>query len=196
MRVLIGCEFSGVVRDQFIRLGHDAVSCDVLPTRAKGPHIQDDVLAVINDGWDLAIFHPPCTYLANSGNKHLYIEPERPNKAALASIFFKELLNSPIPRVCVENPIMRAPEHNAGRRADQVIQPWMFGHMEKKATCLWLRGLPKLMPISDLKEATEALPLHLQQKSFYMTPSADRGLLRSITYHGIAFAMAKQWGSL
>ena len=194
LRVLIACEFSGVVRDQFIRKGHKAVSCDILPTKRKGPHIQDDVLALINDGWDLMIAHPPCTYLANSGNKHLYLEDDREKKAQQAAAFFRKLLNAPIPKICVENPIMRQAKMRVGRDYDQLIQPWQFGHMEKKATCLWLKGLPKLMPFSNLKAATDAQPKNEQQKMFYMSPGKDRGLLRSITYHGFAFSMAEQWG--
>lgn len=197
MRVLVACEFSGVVRDQFVRMGHDAVSCDMLACRSKkGIHIRDDIRAVLRatGGWDLMIAHPPCTYLANSGNKHLYLDGSRAAKADEAAAFFRELLEADIPRICVENPIMRAAEAMVGRRCDQVIQPWMFGHMEKKATCLWLKGLPKLVPLTDLREVTEALPKHLQQKAFYMSPSAGRGLLRSITLHGIAWAMANQWG--
>lgn len=195
MRVLIACEFSGTVRDQFIRAGHDAVSCDILPSKSKGPHIEDNALAVINDGWDMMIAHPPCTYLANSGNKHLYIDPLREQKAQVAARFFLQLLNAPIARICVENPIMRHAVERVGRKHDQLIQPTQFGHMEEKATCLWLKGLPPLVHISDLKAVTRALPKNKRQKCFYMSPSEDRGLQRSITYHGIAWAMAEQWGA-
>lgn len=195
MRVLIACEMSGVVRDQFTKLGHDAVSCDILPSMRPGKHIQDDVLAVINDGWDLMVAHPPCTYLANSGNKHLYLEPDREEKAQKAAWFFQQLLNAPIPMICVENPIMRDAIGRVGRKQDQVIQPYQFGHMESKATCLWLKGLPMLKPISDLKEVTFALPNNERQKMFYKPKSKTRGQERSITYHGIAWAMAKQWGT-
>lgn len=194
MRVLIACEMSGVVRDQFKRKGHDAVSCDLLPSMRQGKHIQDDVLAVLNDGWDLMIAHPPCTYLANSGNKHLYIELDRERKALEAAWFFKQLLNAPIPKICVENPIMRDAVGRVGRKQDQLIQPYQFGHMEEKATCLWLKGLPPLKPISDLKAVTKALPLKDRQRMFYMSPSSERGKMRSITYHGVAWAMAEQWG--
>jgi hypothetical protein len=142
MRVLVACEYSGVVRDQFLRMGHDAISCDIEPTESKGPHIQDDVLAVINDGWDMMIAHPPCTYLANSGNKHLYIEHDREDKAQKAALFFRQLLNAPIPKICVENPVMRQAVYRVGRKHDQLIQPHQFGHLETKATCLWLKGLP------------------------------------------------------
>lgn len=195
MRVLVACEYSGTVRDQFIQVGHDAISCDILPTKRPGPHIQDDVLAVINDGWDLMVAHPPCDYLANSGNKHLYIDPLREQKAQVAARFFIKLLAANIPRICVENPIMRFAVERVGRKPDQIIQPYQFGHMETKATCLWLKGLPKLQPISDLKECTYAQPSNERQKMFYMSPSPERGLLRSKTYHGFAWAMANQWGN-
>lgn len=196
MRILIACEYSGTVRDQFIRAGHDAISCDILATKRPGPHIQDDVLALINDGWDMMIAHPPCDYLANSGNKHLYIEHDREEKAQLAAQFFRKLLTAPIPRICLENPIMRHAIERVGRKPDQIIQPYQFGHMETKATCLWLKELPKLKPISDLKECTYAQPNNERQKMFYMSPSKERGLLRSKTYHGFAWAMAQQWSNL
>jgi hypothetical protein len=195
MRVLVACEYSGTVRDQFIKAGHDAISCDILPTKRPGPHIQDDVLAVINDGWDLMVAHPPCDYLANSGNKHLYIEADREEKAQAAAEFFKKLLNAPIPRICVENPIMRHAVERVGRKPDQIVQPYQFGHMETKATCFWLNGLPKLQPISDLKKVTYAQHNNERQRMFYMSPSIQRGLLRSKTYHGLAWAMANQWGN-
>lgn len=194
MRILVACEMSGVVREQFKRLGHDAVSCDILPSLRPGKHIQDDVLAIINDGWDLMIAHPPCTYLANSGNSHLYTQPDREEKAQKAAWFFRQLLDAPIPRICVENPIMRDAVGRVGRKQDQVIQPYQFGHMETKATCLWLKGLPKLQPISDLKEVTFALPDNQRQRLHYLPPSKTRAQERSITYHGIAWAMANQWG--
>lgn len=194
--MLVACEFSGTVRDQFRRLGHDAVSCDILPSERPGKHIQDDVLAVINDGWDMMIAHPPCTYLANSGNKHLYIEPGREEKAQAAANFFKRLMEAPIERICIENPVMRQAVERVGRKQDQIIQPYQFGHMETKATCLWLKGLPKLKPISDLKAATYAMPSNERQRMFHMTPGKNRGKDRSKTYHGIAWAMAQQWGVL
>lgn len=192
----MACEYSGTVREQFRLAGHEAVSCDILPTKRPGKHIQDDVLSVLNDGWDLMIAHPPCTYLANSGNKHLYIEPDREQKAQEAAIFFKKLLNAPIPKICVENPIMRHAVERVGRKQDQLIQPTGFGHMETKATCLWLKNLPPLTPFTDLREVASAMPINERQKMFYMPPGKDRGLARSKTYHGIAWAMAKQWGAV
>lgn len=196
MKVLVACEYSGTVREQFRLAGHDAVSCDILPTKIPGKHIQDDVLAIINDGWDMMIAHPPCTYLANSGNKHLYLESNREEKALIAARFFMKLLNAPIPRICVENPIMRHAVERVGRKHDQLIQPTGFGHMETKATCLWLKNLPPLVPFTDLREVTQALSIKERQKMFYMSPSKERGLLRSKTYHGFAWAMATQWGRL
>lgn len=192
MRVLVACEFSGVVRDQFARMGHDAVSCDILPSKRKGRHIQDDVCAVLNDGWDMMIAHPPCTYLANSGNKHLYLEPDREQKAQEAAAFFRLLLDAPIPRICVENPIMRDAVGRVGRKQDQVIQPHQFGHMETKATCLWLKDLPKLQDISDLKAATYALPANERQRMFYMPRSKNRGgaALYNISRHSVGYGTA------
>lgn len=195
MRVLVACEYSGTVRDQFIMAGHDAISCDILASKRPGPHIQDDALSVLNDGWDMMIAHPPCDYLANSGNKHLYLEHDREKKAQEAAKFFRALLAAPIPKIAVENPIMRYAVERVGRKPDQIMQPYQFGHMETKATCLWLKGLPKLQPFSDLKEATYAQPDNERQKMFYMSPSPERGLARSKTYHGFAYAMARQWGN-
>ena len=143
---------------------------------------------------DKMIAHPPCTFLANSGNAHLYTQPDREEKAQQAAWFFKQLLNAPIPRICLENPIMPEAVGRVGRKQDQVIQPYQFGHMETKATCLWLKGLPKLEPISDLKAVTFALPNNERQRLHYLPPSKTRGQERSITYHGIAWAMAQQWG--
>lgn len=196
MRVLVACEYSGAVRDQFIRKGLKAVSCDISPTESLGPHIRDDVRAVLNDGWDMMIAHPPCTYLANSANKHLYIEADREAKAQAAALFFRELLNAPIPHICIENPIMRHAVKRVGRKHDQLIQPYQFGHMESKATCLWLKGLAPLQPISDLKDVTFALPASKRQRMFHMSPGKNRGKERSRTYHGIAWAMAEQWSNL
>ena len=198
MRVLVACEFSGVVRDAFIRRGHDAVSCDLLPTESPGPHIQGDVLDIIEDGWDLMVAHPPCTYLASSGlhwNKRI---PGREQLTHEAMLFVFNLMGEgfvghQIPRIALENPIGRI--SSAYRKPDQIIQPWMFGHPESKATCLWLKGLPPLEP-------TDVLPLPEGGRWANQTPSgqnklgpsADRWKLRSVTYRGIAEAMAEQWG--
>ena len=194
MRVLVACEFSGVVRDAFMARGHDAVSCDLSPTRRPGPHIQDDVLFHLNDGWDLMVAHPPCTYLTISGNKWMKPEyesrfPGRAQKRLDAAAFFMALYNAPIPRIAEENPI--GVMSTLFRRPDQVIQPWQFGHPETKATCLWLKGLPKLHP-------TKIVPLPLAEKDrmrlHYLPRTPDRALIRSITFQGVADAMAEQWG--
>ena len=197
MRVLVACEYSGVVRDAFIKRGHNAISCDLLPSDKPGPHYQGDIFDIINDGFDLMIAHPPCTYLANSGVRHLYnkdgsLNQDRNVNMLLAKHFFQRLLNAPIGKIAIENPI----QHKYGkvRQQDQVVQPWMFGHTEKKATCLWLNGLPKLIETNNVKEETDKLPKNQQQRLFYLPPGPDRWKLRSTTYQGIADAMAEQWG--
>lgn len=198
MKVLVACEYSGTVRDAFIRGGHDAVSCDLLPTDVPGPHYQGDVMDILDQGWDLMVAHPPCTYMTNSGVRHLHKDPARWVKLFDAGEFFNTLLNAPIPRIAVENPIM----HKYGKRLignrkqSQVIQPWMFGHPEKKATCLWLKNLPKLESTMVVKEEMEQLPKNQQQRLHYLPPSKDRWKVRSTTYQGIADAMADQWGQL
>lgn len=196
MKVLIACEFSGIVRDAFKAKGHDAWSCDILPTEIKGKHIQRDVLGVLHDGWDLLIAHPPCTYLANSGVSHLQKNEERWKMLDDGSLFFKALLKAPINQICIENPIMHkyAKERIGGVRQSQIIQPWMFGHMEKKSTCLWLKNLPLLTETNNVKSEMEKLPKNKQQRLHYLPPSKNRWKLRSMTYQGIATAMASQWG--
>lgn len=201
MRVLIACEYSGTVRDAFTAAGHDAMSCDLLPTETAGAHYQGDVLDVLSDGWDLMIAHPPCTYLSNSGVRHLHSTPSKngvlPKVHGAArweamldgAILFRALLAAPIPRICIENPLPHRYAVKAiGRTYDQAIQPWMFGHGETKRTCLWLIGLPPLMA-SDVVDGRE----HRIHK---MSPGPDRWKLRSTTYAGIAQAMADQWGSV
>lgn len=198
MRVLVACEYSGTVRDAFIRAGHDAMSCDILPTDVEGPHYQGDVRDVLYDGWDLMIAHPPCTYLTNSGVCHLHKDPSRWAKLDEAAAFFRLLWDAPIERVAIENPVMHryGKERIGNLQQAQTIQPYQFGHMEQKATCLWLRGLPKLAPTTDLKAETMALPSKERQRIHYLSPSADRWKLRSTTFAGIAQAMADQWGQL
>jgi hypothetical protein len=197
MNVLVACESSGVVRKAFRALGHNAWSCDILPTDDDSPyHYQCDVLDIINDGWDLMIAHPPCTYFANSGVQHLHKDPQRWDRLDEAADFFNKLLDSNIPLKCIENPIPHkyAIERIGGRKYNQLIQPYQFGHMETKATCLWLDGLEPLKPTSDLKAQTMALPAKERQRLHYLPPSAERWKLRSKTYQGIASAMAAQWG--
>ena len=180
MRVLVACEFSGTVRDAFAALGHDAWSCDLLETERPGNHIVGDVLAVLNDGWDLMIAHPPCTHLAVSGARHLH---RKQAEQAEALSFVRVLLDAPIPRIALENPISIISSRI--RKPDQIVQPWMFGHGETKATCLWLNGLPKLTP-TDVVNGREA-------RIHRMPPGPNRWRERSRTFPGIAAAMAQQW---
>lgn len=200
MRVLVACEFSGIVRDAFLARGHDAMSCDILPTESPGPHYQGDVLDILGDGWDLMVAHPPCTYLTNAGVRWLL--GDYGHKMALTSLvgderwaamrdgaaFFRALLDAPIPRIAVENPIMHRYAIEAiGRRQDQVVQPWQFGDPVQKAVGLWLVGLPLLLPTGPICEERHQL-VHR------MAPSADRAHKRSKFFPGIADAMAAQWG--
>jgi hypothetical protein len=181
MRVLIACEYSGTVRDAFIARGHDAMSCDLLPTERPGPHYQGRVQDVINIGWDLMIAHPPCTHLAVSGARWW---GGKLVEQAEALDFVRALMDAPVPRIAIENPVSKI--STAIRKPDQIVQPWQFGHGETKATCLWLKGLPKLVPtqVVDGREAR----IHM------MSPGPDRWKERSRTYQGIADAMASQWG--
>lgn len=207
LRVLVACEFTGAVRDAFIARGHDAMSCDLLPTEAAGPHYTGDVRDILRGGWDLMIAHPPCTYLTNSANGHLYrigpskspgvlTGPERWRALIEGAVFFRELLDAPIPRIAVENPVMNGYARSiVGRRYDQAIQPWMFGHPETKATGLWLKGLPPLMPTDDVRDIMASLPIRERARIHHLPPNADRWKLRSATYSGIAAAMAEQWGA-
>jgi len=191
MRILIACEFSGIVRDAFTRRGHEAVSCDLLPSESElGEHYQGDVFDIIDDGWDMMIAHPPCTYLANSGVRWLYkdgeLNLERWRDMHDGAKFFKSLLNAAhIPRICIENPIMH--KHAQIRKQDQLVQPWMFKENESKAVCLWLKGLPKLAPYMTDK------PELLDHRVWRMPPGPDRQKERSRFFKGIARAMAEQW---
>ena len=181
MRVLVACEFSGVVRDAFARRGHDAWSCDLEPTETPGQHIQGDVLGMLNDHWDLMIAHPPCTHLAVSGARYFY----RKQKEQAESLHFvQQLMDAPIPEICIENPVSVISSRI--RKPDQIIQPWQFGHGETKATCLWLKGLPTLTP-TNIVTGRDA-------RIHRMPPSPNRARERSRTYTGIALAMAEQWG--
>lgn len=183
MYILVACEFSGTVRDAFRGEGHHAMSCDLLPSETKGPHYQGDVRDILGDGWDLLIAHPPCTHLAVSGARWF---KEKRVEQAEALEFVRTLLSADIPRIALENPVSVI--SSKIRKPDQIIQPWMFGHGETKATCLWLKGLPKLTP-TDIVEGREA-------KIHMMPPSPDRWKERSRTYKGIAEAMANQRGKL
>ena len=189
MNVLIACEFSGIVRDAFIARGHDAVSCDLLPTERPGPHIQGDVLDIIDDpSWDLMIAHPPCTRLANSGVRWL-AERNLWDEMREGALFFKRFLDADIPRIAVENPIMHKYAIEViGRKHDCTVQPWQFGHRRTKRTCFWLKGLPPL-------KSTDVVEGPYEQYSANLPPSKDRWKLRSTTEQGIADAMAEQWGS-
>jgi len=197
MRALVGCEFSGVVREALRAVGIEAYSCDLLSAADDSPyHFQCDVREVLGFGWDLAIFHPPCTYLCVSG---LHWNTRRPGRAALteeALDFVRELLDAPIPHLALENPIGCIGTRI--RKADQTVQPWQFGHDASKATCWWLKNLPHLTP-------THAIPPRLvngkkrwsnqtDSGQNRLGPSEDRWALRSITYPGLAAAIAVQWG--
>ena len=196
-KVLVACEYSGTVRDAFITAGHEAISCDLLPTDVAGPHYQGDVMDVIHDGWDIMIAHPPCTYLTNAGVTWLHRDPDRWAKLDEGAAFFKALLNAPISKICVENPIMHkyAKERIGSVKQTQTVQPWWFGHTEQKATCLWLKGLPPLKATNNVKAEMLALPDRERQRLHYLPPSADRWKIRSATYAGLAAAMADQWGN-
>jgi hypothetical protein len=202
VRVLVACEFSGIVRDAFIAAGHDAMSCDLLPTESSGPHYQGDVRDVLGDGWDLMVAHPPCTYLSNAGVRHLHSIPSRNGVlpkvhgeerwAAMreGAELFGTLLGAPVPRIAVENPIMhKYAIAEIGRKQDQVVQPWQFGEPVQKAVALWLVGLPPLLPTGPMCEERHQL-VHK------MSPSPDRAKRRSMFFPSIAAAMASQWGSL
>ena len=183
MRVLIACEYSGAVRDAFIAAGHDAMSCDLLPSEIPGPHYQGDVRDVLGDGWDLMVAHPPCTHLAVSGARWFR---EKQAEQAEALDFVRLLLDAPIPRIALENPVSIISTRI--RKPDQVIQPWQYGHGETKATCLWLKNLPALKP-TQIVDGRDA-------RVHRMPPGPNRWKERSRTYAGIAAAMAAQWGCL
>ena len=183
MKVLVACEFSGIVRDAFAAKGHDAISCDLLPSLTSGQHYRGDVRDMLSRDWDMVIAFPPCTHLASSGARW-FKEKRADGRQQQGIDFFMLFANCE--RVAIENPVgIMSTEY---RKPDQIIQPWQFGHGETKATCLWLRGLPKLKA-TDIVGGREA-------RIHNMSPGPDRGLLRSITYQGIADAMASQWGNV
>ena len=193
MRVLVACEYSGAVRDAFIAQGHDAVSCDLLPTDVPGPHHEGSVLDIINDGWDMMIAFPPCTHLAVSGAR--WFAAKRADGRQQQGIdFFMALANANIPKIAIENPV--GIMSTEWRKPDQIIQPWQFGHEATKTTCLWLKGLPELTPTNvvgkgerHVTKSGRSLP-----KWYNLPPSEDRWKVRSKTFQGIADAMAQQWG--
>ena len=191
MKVLVACEYSGVVRDAFLAKGHDAISCDLLPTESPGPHYQGDVREILFDEWDLLIAHPPCTALCVSGNR--WYAGSALREEALE--FFRVFIDAPCAKICVENPV--GVVSSRIRPPTQYVQPWQFGHRESKATGLWLRGLPKLVP-TKIMEVPECGYWDNQTPSGQnkLGPSKDRWKIRSRTYEGIAEAMAEQWGYL
>ena len=183
MKILIACEYSGIVREAFSKLGHDAWSCDILETEIPGNHLQCDVREILGDGWDMMIAHPPCTHLAVSGARWF---KDKKVEQAEALEFVRLLLNAPIERIALENPISIISSHI--RKPDQIIQPWQYGHGETKATCLWLQNLPKLQP-TNIVEGRD-------QRIWKMPPGENRWKERSRTFEGIAQAMANQWGNV
>ena len=204
MKVLVACEFSGIVRDAFLARGHDAWSCDLLPAEKKGPHIQDDVLKHLDDGWDLMIAHPPCTYLAKSGVQYLHKDYSRWKLMRDATVFFLYLWCANIKKIAIENPVPH--KYSSLPKYTQIIQPYQFGHNVQKMTCLWLKGLPKLISYSI---NAPLMNLHIDKGEKYfrkngtsngskwyqlLTPGPERSKNRSRTFPGIAQAMAEQWG--
>lgn len=189
MKVLIACEFSGVVREAFRRRGHEAWSCDILPCRDGSPyHYREDVQVVLKNGWDLIVAHPPCTYLTVSANRWYADKPHLIQQGVEFATQFFDYAD----KVCIENPVGRL--STLYRKPDQYIQPWMFGHKETKKTGLWLKNLPLLVETDNVYEEMMKLPKKERNRIHYMPPSEDRGLLRSVTFQGIADAMADQWG--
>lgn len=198
MRVLVACEYSGRVRDAFIAAGHDAMSCDLLPTDSAGPHYQGDVLDIINDGWDLMVAHPPCTYLSVSGMHWTTRGLRDPQLTEDALDFVHKLLDAPIGMIALENPVSVISSRI--RKPDQIINPYEFGHDASKKTCLWLKNLPKLASTNFIEpriiNGRKRWGNQTDSGQNKLAPSDDRWKIRSETYKGIAEAMANQWGSL
>ena len=191
LKVLVACEFSGTVRDAFIKLGHDAWSCDLLPTDKEGPHLQGDVLKVLNNqDWDLIIAHPPCTHLSVSG-ANLWAEKVADGRQQAAIDFCEAIYYSKCPHICLENPVGALSSRSKLGKPTQYVQPYEFGHAEQKKTGLWLKGLPKLKGTKFID--VSGLPKKEVQRLHYLGPSKDRWKLRSTTYKGIAEAMATQF---
>lgn len=194
MRALVGCEFSGVVRRALRAVGVDAWSCDLLPSEDDSPyHIQGDVLELLDEGWDLGIFHPPCTHLAVSGARH-FKEKIADGRQQASLDFVQKLMDCKIPRTAIENPVSVI--SSKIRKPDQVIQPWQFGHTENKKTCLWLKNLPLLKETSNVRHIMAGMPKKETDKVHRMPPGVERWKMRSLTYQGIADAIADQWGRL
>lgn len=204
MRVLVACEFSGTVRDAFAKLGHDAWSCDLEPSDIPGNHYQGNVLAVLNEGWDLLIAHPPCTYLTVTGNKWFKPEykdrfPTREQDRMEAKEFFMELVNAPIDKIAIENPI--GIMSTSYRKPDQIIQPYHFGHEASKSTCLWLKNLPLLKHTNVVDKGEFITYKSGKRMSKWYADAAslsptERAKIRNKTFQGIADAMAEQWGQV
>ena len=196
MKVLVACEYSGVVRDAFIAGGHDAMSCDLLPTDASGPHYQGDVFDIINDGWDLMVAHPPCTYLSVSGMHWTARGLRDPKLTEDALEFVQQLMDAPVKRIAIENPISVISSRI--RKPDQIITPYQFGHDASKKTCLWLKNLPPLKPTQLVEprivNGRKRWGNQTDSGQNKLPPSKDRWKIRSATYGGIANAMAAQWG--
>lgn len=192
MRILVACEESQAVCIAMRRLGHEAYSCDLQPCSGGHPewHLQVDALEMLKIQWDIIIAHPPCTHLASSGAA--WFKEKRENGMQQAAIeFFMKFIDADCAHIAVENPI--GIMSTCYRKPDQIIQPWMFGHPEKKATCLWLKGLPPLRPTNDVSEYMKTLPKNQQERLYYLSPGSERAKLRSKTFPGIAQAMAEQW---
>ena len=217
MKVLVACEFSGIVRDAFAELGHDAISCDLLPSEKPGKHYQGDVLDILNDGWDLMVAHPPCTYLTVTGSKWYYhpddkdlpiekrrAHPKFPNRAKereYGVAFFMTLANSNINRIAIENPV--GIMSTRWRKPDQIIQPWLFGDSVSKRTCLWLKNLPQLKPTQIVNKGEfiefrsgKRMPKWYNDCAIKAKTTGERRTLRSKTFPGIAKAIANQWGKI
>jgi hypothetical protein len=198
VKVLVACEYSGTVRDAFIAAGHDAMSCDLLPTDVPGPHHEGDVTDILNDGWDLMVAHPPCTYLSVSGMHWTRRGLRDPQLTEDALAFVQLLLDAPIERIALENPISVISSRI--RKPDQIINPWQFGHDASKKTCLWLKNLPPLVPTEIIEprivNGKKRWANQTDSGQNRLPPSDDRWKIRSETYAGIARAMAEQWGNL
>ncbi len=199
MKILIACEESGTVREAFAKLGHDTWSCDLQESSQPGKHIVGDVLPLLKEKWDLVIAHPPCTFITNTGVSWLTgkkAKTGRWGELSVACLFFNACKSANADKVCVENPIPHKYATLQIGQYSQLIQPYMFGHLERKATCLWLKGLPLLVETNNVKSEMIKLPKNQQQRLHYLPPSPERAKLRSKTFQGIADAMADQWRDL